>query len=176
VASCQGDCSTHCSASGNTAECQAACEGSCTGDCRVSCEGTLPSAACNAKCDASCEGECYAEANLDCQVSCQGGCYAELTGGCEAACQTPEGALFCDGQYVDTGNNLECCIAALNAYLSVDVTTTGSAACSGNSCSAEGSATCQASLAPSPTREGLPFFMAGLALAGLGIARRRRSS
>jgi MYXO-CTERM domain-containing protein len=174
-ADCKGNCSGHCSGQNNTAECQASCEGSCTGDCQASCTGTPPSASCDAKCEASCQGECHAEANFDCQFSCQGDCYASLTGGCEADCQSPEGALYCDGQYVDTGNNLECCLSALSAYLEVDVTANGSAACSGGSCSAQGSASCSASIGPSPTREGLPYFLGGLALAGLGVARRRRS-
>src|SRR5438105_1420269 len=70
---------------------------------------------CQAKCEASCSGSCTAKANVDCDVSCQAtgyaNCEAMLTGGCQAQCTTPQGALFCDGQYVDTGNNLQQCIS-----------------------------------------------------------------
>ena len=173
-ASCEGDCQASCSGQCSGSDCDAKCAASCKGDCQAHCSATPPSASCDAKCQASCEGECHAEANFNCQFSCQGDCYASLTGGCEADCTSPNGALFCDGQYVDAGNNLECCLSALSAYLTVDVQANGSAACSGGSCTAQGTASCNASIAPSPTREGLPYFMGGLALAGLGIARRRR--
>ena len=46
---------------------------------------------------------------------------SELSGGCEAECESPEGALFCDGQYIDHGGNLEECIASLKALFDIDV-------------------------------------------------------
>ena len=65
----------------------------------------------------SLDGSCTAKANVDCDVSCQAtgyaNCEAMLTGGCQAQCTTPQGALFCDGQYVDTGNNLQQCISTI---------------------------------------------------------------
>lgn len=172
---CNAGCSGQCSASNNQAECEGQCEASCEGECGISCEGTPPSASCEAKCSASCEGSCTAEANMDCHIDCQGGCSAELQGGCTAQCESPDGALFCDGQYVDHNGNLESCIAALNAYLSVDVETSGSAACDGSSCTAEGS--CSASsIGPKPSSQSLPWFAAGLAALGIAAARRRRRS
>lgn len=172
-ASCTGGCSGRCSAAANSAECHAACEGTCEGDCNISCEATPPSATCQGKCEAKCEGECHADASMDCQVDCQGGCYADLQGGCEAQCQSPDGALFCDGQYVDTGDNLAKCIAYLDGVLSVDVETAGSAVCTGNSCTAEGSVSC-ASVAPRPVSDGLSWLAAGLGALGLAALRRRR--
>lgn len=179
-ASCEGDCSGKCSSSGNKSECEASCKATCSGSCDAKCTGTPPSATCEAKCNASCEGSCEAEANIDCQVSCQSKGYAEckanLEGGCKAKCTEPSGALFCDGQYVDTGNNLSNCVDALNAYLKAHVQASGSAECEGNSCSAEGKASAQCSSQPgesSPT--GLWPFGVLAAVAAAGIRRRRAS-
>ena len=138
---CQADCSGSCSArtdpTTSQAECEASCKANCGGECAVQCEGTPPSASCEAQCGACCSGECTAEANFECQVDCQGGCTAELTGGCEVQCETPDGALFCDGQFVDAGNNLANCVAALNAILNVKVSGYADASCEGGSCQAE---------------------------------------
>lgn len=179
-ASCEGQCGANCSAdcaaSDDQASCQASCEATCTGECGASCEGTPPEATCEGKCEASCNGQCSAEANVDCQIDCQGGCTAELTGGCEVQCQNPDGALFCDGQYVDAGGNLQECINALEAALSitVDVSARGSAACEGNTCAAEGevSAGCSAA-GHRPSGPSTPWYALGLVGLGLAFARRR---
>ena len=57
----------------------------------------------------------------------------DIKGGCEADCKTEEGALFCDSQYVDHGDNLNECINALEAVLTTDVEgyASGSASCEG---------------------------------------------
>jgi hypothetical protein len=179
-ATCQGDCSASCEAANDQAECEASCQATCTGSCDAECEGTPPSATCDAKCEASCEGSCDAEANLDCQIDCQADgyveCTAEVTGGCEAACETEDGALFCDGQYVDYGNNLENCIDALNAYLKVKVEASGSAGCDGGTCQAEGKASATCNSVPMDTRADGAFFALGaLGVVGaVGASRRRR--
>jgi MYXO-CTERM domain-containing protein len=109
-------------------------------------------------------------------VSCQSKGYAQcktdLTGGCKAQCQKPEGALFCDGNYVDSGNNLQNCIDALNAVLHVKVD--ASASCSGNTCTAQASASSSCAATPhddaSPLNAGLLIGVLGIAAIG---ARRR---
>jgi MYXO-CTERM domain-containing protein len=115
---------------------------------------------------------------MDCQVECQAAgsarCEAELQGGCELQCEEPEGAIFCDGEYVDHGGHAEECIDALNAFLESHVQASSSASCSGNSCEAEAKASCQCSV---PGRRGAPTWPAlvAAALAALaGAARRRR--
>lgn len=174
--SCEADCSGKCSSSGNRSECEASCKATCSGTCDAQCTGTPPSASCDAKCEASCQGSCQARANIDCQVDCQSSgyasCKAELEGGCKARCSQPEGALFCDGQYVDTGNNLQNCIDALRAALNIEVE--GAASCSGNECTARGSAS--ASCATSPVEAPLPggLMALGVGALGAGIWRRRR--
>jgi MYXO-CTERM domain-containing protein len=98
---------------------------------------------------------------------------------CEGHCQEPEGAVFCDGQYVDRGNNAEECVAALNAALDVEVegSASSSGECAGGRCEGEaeakGSAKCAVSN-PGAAR-GLGTSVGLLALvAAAAIARRRR--
>jgi hypothetical protein len=178
-ASCEGDCSGKCSSSGNQSECEASCKGSCSSSCSAQCTGTPPSATCDAKCDASCKGSCSAEANVDCQISCQSkgyaSCKADLQGGCTAKCSQPSGALFCDGQYVDTGDNLQKCIDALNAILNVKVSASGSAECSGNECSAQGKASASCNAAPSEAPTANTWLLAGLGAIVSVVVRRRKS-
>jgi hypothetical protein len=90
------------------------------------------------------------EANIDCQLGCESegrvDCEAELVGRCSADCETDEGALFCDGQYVDHGGKLKECRQALGALIDVEVTSRGesSGSCGGGAC--EGSAEGEASV------------------------------
>ena len=193
-ASCQGDCNVSASAecTGScTADCQAECEvkpaefncvATCQGRCGADCEGRGAAgdgqAEGRASCEASCSGSCKAEANADCQIDCQADgyvdCKADLQGGCKGHCDDPEGALFCDGQYVDAGDNLAECIAALKAIFNfeIDGYADGSAMCSGNTCTAEGVAGCNCAVdAPG----GLPLATLGLAFVVLGATRRRRA-
>lgn len=191
--SCEGECNAEgeaqcaaeCEAANNRGECEASCKATFSAKCEGSCSGTPPQADCEARCEASCEGRCEAEANLGCQVECQGEgfaeCKAELQGGCEVACSKPEGALFCDGQFVDHGGNLQSCIDAIEARLNieVDVSSRGSATgdCSGSRCSgsAEGEASASCAYAPMPLggSGALGWLCAS---AGLLVARRRRSA
>lgn len=176
-ASCEARCDADCDATCGTDEsCRASCQATCSGECGASCEGTAPSASCEAKCSASCDGSCSADANLDCQASCQGDCAAELTGGCEAECESPEGALFCDGQYVDHGGNLDACVAALRSLLDieVDVSATGAASCNGGRCTADGQldASCTTAAPGGSTRDE-PWLSLGLLL-GLATLTRKR--
>lgn len=183
-ASCQGrceaDCSGKCASSGNKTECEASCKATCGGTCDAQCTGTPPSASCEAKCEASCKGSCQAKANMDCQISCQSkgyaSCKTQLEGGCKAKCSEPKGALFCDGQYVDTGNNLQNCIDALNAYLKVKVSASGSAECANGECNAEGKASASCAAAPGEGALSPIFLGAGVAAIAAGVIRRRKRS
>jgi len=147
-ASCGADCSGRCAAScsGKGGDCMASCMGSCSVSCRGSCEAEPPSASCKAKCEAGCEGSCKVETNIDCQLDCQADGYAEcevdVTGGCKTRCESQRGALFCDGQYVDHGDNLQMCVDSLKAILNarVDGEASGDADCEGGTCEASGEA------------------------------------
>ncbi|MDH5675766.1 MAG: hypothetical protein OEZ06_26820 [Myxococcales bacterium] len=163
-AQCSGDCEARCGTTDDGGECMARCEGSCSASCDGHCDVELPKADCDAGCEASCEGSCEADANFDCQASCQSdsyaNCEADVQGGCDIACEGQEGALFCDGQYVDHGDNLDMCISALRAAVDVEVTGSamGESSCDNGACmatgSAEGKITSDCSVAGRP---GAPF-------------------
>jgi MYXO-CTERM domain-containing protein len=179
-ASCSGECSGKCSAAANKAECMGQCEGTCSARCDAGCEGTPPSAECDAKCEASCDTSCEVEAELDCQLDCQADakadCVLDVEGGCKADCETMEGALFCDGQYVDHGDNLDQCVAAIEAVINAEVEgyAEGSSSCEGGSCKAEGSAGVSCAAVPGGTSSGAGVI-ALLGASVLALGRRRRN-
>jgi MYXO-CTERM domain-containing protein len=183
--SCDADCDAQCSgsASGGSASgsCKANCQANCSAKCDAQCTGTPPSATCDAKCQASCNGSCQAKASAQCQIDCQGkleaDCEATVTGGCKAQCQDPKGALFCDGQYVDTGNNLQNCVDALNAILNVKVSGSASADCNGGTCNAQAEGTASACSTSGPgTNANTPLGVLALGALGVVVARLRRRS
>ncbi|NUP13728.1 MAG: hypothetical protein HOW73_47435 [Polyangiaceae bacterium] len=173
---CYADCDAQCSGDSNSAQCRASCEAGCNAECGASCDIEAPE--CEAQCQASCSGECHAEANAECQISCQAegyvDCEAELQGGCEAACQEPEGAIFCDGQWVNT-DDLDACAAAIQDAFDIEVTGYADASCDGNSCTAEAGCTADCAMAP-PRSADYTIGMMGLGAATVGLAfmRRRR--
>lgn len=182
---CSGECKGEASGSGAHGECMASCKGSISAECDASCSGTPPEANCEAKCEATCEGSCVGEARAECQVSCQASGYAECEGKleakCEAECDKPEGALFCDGHYIDHGGKLQDCISTLDRWLkaNVDVEAQGTASgeCGSNGCEgeAEGSASASCRAVPGgPVGTGAALF--GMVLAGAAVARRRRNA
>ncbi len=173
-ASCEARCEANSDQASCMGECQASCNATCSGECSARCDVEPPEASCEARCEATVEGRCRADANFDCQIDCQAGLTAECVGGCMAECQTPEGALFCDSQYIDHDNNLEDCIRALNARLNVEVDASSSAACGGGSCSAEASGSVSSDCSVSPGRRSEAPLLAWLALLGTVVARVRR--
>lgn len=177
---CEGSCSGSCASAADQTKCQAECKANCTGTCNAKCQGTPPSATCQAKCQASCSGSCTAEVNASCNIDCQAqgeaSCETEVTGGCKAQCSQPKGALFCDGQYVDTGNNLQNCIDALKAALNIQVQGSADASCDGGTCSAEaqGSASSSCSAAPGESPMNAGFLFAGAGIAAVAVIRKRQ--
>lgn len=186
-ADCGGSCEASCEGDEDGAACMARCEGSCSASCDASCDVELPEADCEASCEASCDGSCEASANLDCQARCQvqgeAECEAEIEGGCEFECQSQEGALFCDGEYVDHGDNLQSCIDALRASLDIEVEahSSGEAGCADDGgCMARGEASAKLSsdcsaAAPGAERGGWASWVGlGSLLLGSIVRRRRR--
>ena len=177
---CEADCSGSCAAGDAGAECRASCQATCSGHCDASCSGTPPSADCEAKCSARCEGSCTAEANFTCQVDCQADGYATCTvetqGSCETHCDTQEGALFCNGEYVDYGGNLDECVEALMDLLDIEVEGYARADCDDDSCEAEagGSVGCQVG-GGTGAGTGVLALFATLFIGMLGVLRRRRA-
>jgi MYXO-CTERM domain-containing protein len=176
-ASCEADCSGSCAArcSSEDSECWAACEATCSAECGASCEVTPPQADCVAQCDACCGGSCRAEANLDCQLDCQAEgwaeCKVDLQGGCEADCRDAGAALFCDGQYVDHGNNLQECIDSLQAMLNAEVHGEAELTCRPGECTFDSSGMLACSVGGGARPAGAAW---ALGLIGLGLIGRRR--
>jgi hypothetical protein len=179
-AECMGDCEGSCNGrcGNDDSQCLASCRGTCSGSCDAHCQGTPPSADCSGKCEASCDGRCDADANLDCQIDCQADgfvdCQAELTGGCEAQCTEPEGALFCDGDFVDAGDQLQQCIDALKAAFDIEVEGSAEGHCSNGHCegSAGGSVGC--AVDRSAWQSGALACGVVIVVAAAGRRRRRR--
>jgi hypothetical protein len=180
---CSGNCAGQCRNSSNRTDCELSCEGSCSASCESRCEVEPASASCEARCDASCEGSCEVDTNLDCQLDCQADgraeCLVDIEGGCEVQCESREGALFCNGQYVDYGNNLDACLQALQAALNVRVEASGESNCEGNTCTASGRAKvnsdCSVALpGATPGRSAAAWLLPlGLCIGLLGFRRRR---
>lgn len=167
-ASCEGNCASECSArcqgSDNSGECVASCESTCSLECDGSCTLSPGEADCVAQCNGCCSGECRASVNMDCQISCQStlyvDCKAKLQGGCELQCSKPEGALFCDGQFIQV-SSVKSCIDALRDLLDIDV-----------QFQAQGSATLSCAVAHEPAR-GAGALLAFGFLCLASIARRK---
>jgi hypothetical protein len=183
-ADCSGHCAASCSAKSDKSGCMASCSGACSVGCDKQCNVQPPSATCDARCKASCQGSCKVDTNVDCQVDCQAKgyakCEAEVTGGCKARCTSTKGALFCDGNFVDTGDKLQECVDALKAVLDVKVTasSSGSSDCAGGTCNAQGeagvSSSCSvAHLGSAHTPRASLYGLASLLVLGLFMRRRR---
>lgn len=174
-AQCNGDCTSRCSASADRAQCTASCQANCSATCSGQCKGTPPSATCMAKCQACCSGSCTAKVNAQCQIDCSAmghaQCVVDVEGGCKAQCSKPEGAIFCDGKYIDAGGNLQKCMEALNAVLNVKVDASGS--CSSGSCMGKAGISC-GSIAPGEPAVGGTGILVGIGAALVAFARRHK--
>jgi hypothetical protein len=175
-ADCSGQCQAKCQSSGDKTSCSASCKATCSASCDASCDIEKPDIDCDNDCAASCKGACKAEANLDCQIECQNKsfatCQATLEGGCEADCKAQQGALFCDGQYVDHDDNLKKCVDALRAM--VDVKGSAEGSCSNGTCTgkANAEASCDIGAFPGHSTRYSGWTVA-LALLGLALVTRR---
>ena len=171
---CQGHCSAQCASDMNQSECTASCNQSCGTNCQASCTGS-PGMCSAVSCQAACQGSCQAQANFSCDISCQemgyASCQTMVTGGCTAQCSEPQGALFCNGQFINLDpSQLEACQAQLTSLLNIQFS--GSGSCSGGNCTAAGTASC-GQIAPGamPMSEG--FLAVGLGAGIIGAVRRR---
>ncbi len=181
TADCSGSCQAECTAMGSI-DCKGRCEADCNAriaadcngdqecisycqaDCRQNCEFDCDAAAnadCNGQCNACCQGSCDVDANFDCTAQCQ----VDLKGGCDVACDAPDGALFCDGQFINV-KDLPACLQYLASNFNVKV-----------EAKAEASGSVELSgCAMNPAAAGAGT--AGLFAASLGmlLARRRRQN
>jgi hypothetical protein len=114
---CSGSCDTQCEGSNDEETCRASCEATCDGECDIQCAPVV-NESCYVHCIECCGGSCGAQANMDCQETCQEEefetCEYELEADCSASC-SGSGALFCDGEYVMSGDEMIDCGQALVA-------------------------------------------------------------
>jgi hypothetical protein len=183
--SCDTDCNGHCSADctsetadgGDETQCMASCKETCDSSCSANCSGTPPSCT-QTTCQAECQGSCQAQANIDCQVNCQesgsASCESNYLQVCQGQCSAPQGALFCNGQYVNVDTTqLQACLSQLSSELDINVSLTGSTLCDGGTCSVTGSASASCGqIAPGAPAAG-SIFGVGLGLGIAGAVRRR---
>lgn len=112
---CAGSCTASCENANDETTCRASCEATCDGECDIQCAPVV-SGSCYQHCIECCGGSCGAQANMTCQTSCQEEefetCEYEFRADCMASC-SGDGALFCDGEYVLSGNELDTCINAI---------------------------------------------------------------
>lgn len=185
-ADCGGSCDAKCSSSSDSeckAKCQGTCKASCKGECDVKCEGTKGSVDCTARCNGSCKASCTVKGNLDCHMNCRANADVTCTTDCRASCEKPNAAIFCDGQYIDHGGNLDSCLSAIEATVTAnikyDATSSGSASCANGTCQAEGEAEASASCAVAkvPHSSGwLALGLFGAITSGIVLRRRQRGS
>lgn len=118
---CADECSVHCVDACADAEdprqCRASCEATCASECDQACGELTLDASCNEHCNQCCLGSCTAQANFDCQLGCQGdvfeACQLDTIDQCGASCGT-SGTVYCDGQFVAGGDQVEPCLDALD--------------------------------------------------------------
>jgi MYXO-CTERM domain-containing protein len=134
----------------------------CNSNCEAQCDAVVE-ADCNSQCGGCCSGSCESDANFDCSLSCT----ADLQGGCEVDCQRPEGALFCDGQYL-AFDDIPACLAWLaeNFEIEVEFKVEIEAEASVSGCSTSGSGSSNMA----------PVGALGLVALGAAVARRRRKA
>lgn len=172
---CSADCVGNCDASCNNSECAATCEANCSASCDTECNVVPASADCMASCSGSCQGSCTAESTLDCHVSCSSDLYTDcktrVQGGCETDCEAMEGALFCDGQYVDVAGDLGGCVDALKSLFDIEVDGYADASCDGDTCTASAGASCSVG----DSRQGATTALLLFGILFFGVRTRRRN-
>jgi MYXO-CTERM domain-containing protein len=150
-----------------TEDCASTAQAQCDVHCKDSCE--VPPNSCSEHCNKCCTGSCTTQVNFDCDFSC----FADVKGGCDVQCQKPEGAIFCNDQYVHA-SDVQACIAYLATQgIKVDVSATGMVGCDLSGCHESGSSKGCSISSVSPRAGGAAAaFLALLGLAA-GFARRR---
>ena len=168
-ADCSAGCDADCEASADKASCSAECKASCQASCSADCKVVAPTATCEEKCAKVCSTSCETSARASCKYNCT----AELTGGCKTQCESPEGALFCDGQYVNVSSFDDC--EAYIESLDIEYTANAEGHCDASGC--EGTADASVGCTTAPVGSA-PFNVGAIAamVTGLGliVSRRRR--
>jgi hypothetical protein len=129
---CDAPIEAQCVKKGGVADCKAQAQAQCDMHCKDSCK--VPPSNCDEHCNSCCVGFCDTQLNFDCDLSCT----AKVEGSCEAACSKPEGAIFCNGQYVNATDAKACITYLATRDIKVDTSAKGSLTCTGTDCSGIG--------------------------------------
>jgi hypothetical protein len=135
---CHGECdqptTAECMQKQPSADCVTQAKAQCDVHCKDACQ--VPPTNCQEHCTKCCTGSCTTQVNFDCDFQC----FASLQGGCTAQCTAPQGAIFCNGQYVHASDVQACVTYLATQGINVDVSARGSATCDLNGCKGVGSA------------------------------------
>jgi hypothetical protein len=167
-AECDAPVEQQCTQKGGVKDCKAQAKAQCDMHCESSCK--VPPTSCQEHCTSCCTGSCDTQVNFDCDLSCM----AKVEGGCNVACTKPEGAIFCNGQYVNA-TDIKACIAHLaTRSIKVDVSASASLNCTGTDCAGTAGVN-----VPKPGGCDVggvgPYGWGAIVAVGLTLARRRRS-
>jgi hypothetical protein len=167
-AECDAPVEAQCVSKGGVKDCKVQAQAQCDMHCKDSCK--VPPSNCDEHCNTCCQGSCDTQLNFDCDLSCT----AKVEANCDVACAKPEGAIFCNGQYVNA-TDLKACITYLaTRSIKVDTSASGSLSCSGTDCAGVGELK---GCSTGASANGYGFGM--LAVVGTAMLRRlsrRRSS
>ncbi len=167
-AGCHSECDAPtqelCESNGTRDDCADVAIAECDIHCNESCE--VPPSDCQEHCNRCCTGSCTTQVNFDCNLSC----FAELEGGCDVQCAKPNGALFCNGQYVNASDIEECILYLSQQGIDVDVSARGSVTCDLSGCEGDGSTGCSAA-----STTGSAFSLLLMAFALLTFWRPQRA-
>jgi hypothetical protein len=174
-AGCHTECdeptTKQCQAKHPNEDCVTQARAQCDTRCKESCK--VPTNSCQEHCNACCTGSCTTQVNFDCDFACR----AELRGSCRVQCQKPDGAIFCNGQYVNASDVKACLAYLATRGINVDASAAGSGSCGPDGCVGTGSAKVSGcAFAPAEADAAVGSLAAiCLALAArLARARRRR--
>ncbi|MFP6683735.1 MAG: hypothetical protein VB934_03445 [Polyangiaceae bacterium] len=127
-AECDAEVEALCKAEGGTVDCAEQAVAQCDMHCENSCE--VPPSNCQDHCVSCCNGGCTTQVNFQCDFDC----FAELKGGCDVQCSKPDGALFCNGQYVYASDITACITHLATQGINVDVSASATLECGADGC------------------------------------------
>lgn len=131
-AECDAPVEAKCVEKGGVKDCKAQAQAQCDMHCKDNCK--VPHSSCDEHCTSCCQGSCDTQLNFDCDLSCT----AKVQANCDVACAKPEGAVFCNGQYVNA-TDIKACVAYLaTRNIKVDTSASGSLSCTGTDCTGIG--------------------------------------
>jgi hypothetical protein len=173
-AGCHGECDQPtidaCKQKHPTDDCATTAKAQCDVHCKDSCQ--IPPNSCAEHCNKCCTGSCTTQVNFDCDFSC----FADVQGGCNVQCQKPEGAIFCNGQFVHASDVTACIAYLATQGIKVDVSAQGMVGCDLSGCHDSGSSK-GCAVAPRPAKQtaGDALFPLVLLAGAAAFARSRRS-